>query len=369
MRGGKFAKRRAKKPLSWKIILGLSCNVALAALAIVFACKLHSTKNLLITQSAAEVWQGSSDMRFAQVSAFLPVGSKVTEDQIESFHRTLETKLSDASLETPENGSLYQAAWSTAPRDISISSASSSYTAKTIGVGGDFFLFHPLSLRSGSYISNRDFTYDRVVLDEELAWALFGSYDIAGQEVWIADEPYVVAGVVSRESDKASRKAYTDGAGMFISYSAMRHITGGESMEDPGVSCYELVLAEPITGFALSVLQENFPGGSDCVYVQNTDRYSLKNLFTIAKSFGERSMNTTGVVFPYWENAARYTEDFAALYFVLLVLCSICPVTCGVIFAVQNIKRGGRYAGRRIREDVEARIERKKEENYVRRGI
>ena len=127
--------------------------------------------------------------------------------------------------------------------------------AKTIGVGGDFFLFHPLPLRSGSYISNRDFTYDRVVLDEELSWALFGSYDVAGQTVWIQNEPYVVAGVVSREKDKASGKAYADGAGMFISYSAMRHITGGEENTDPSISCYELVMAEPITGFGLRKLR------------------------------------------------------------------------------------------------------------------
>ena len=59
------------------------------------------------------------------------------------------------------------------------------YTAKTIRGGRGLFLFHPLPLRSGSYISNRDFTYDRVVLDEELSWALFGSYDVAGQTVWI----------------------------------------------------------------------------------------------------------------------------------------------------------------------------------------
>ncbi len=369
MSGGKFARRRARKPLSWKKALLLILNAALAVLAIVFAAKLHHVETLLITQSAAQVWQGASDMRFAQVSAFTPAGSEVTEDELEVFHRTLETKLTDASLETPENGSLYQAAWSTAPQDISVCTASTSYTAKTIGVGGDFFLFHPLPLRSGSYISERDFTFDRVILDEELSWALFGSYDVAGQTVWIGDEPYVVAGVVAREKDEASEKAYKDGAGMFLSYAALRHITGGEERLDPGVRAYELVLAEPITGFALSTLQENFPGGEACVYLQNTNRYSLKNLFTVAASFGARSMNTTGVIFPYWENAARYTEDFAALYLVLTVLCALCPVTCAVIFTVLALRRGGRYAARRVRADIETRVEAKKKAHYVRRGI
>lgn len=236
-------------------------------------------------------------------------------------------------------------------------------------MGGDFFLFHPLPLRSGSYISNRDFTYDRVVLDEELSWALFGSYDVAGQTVWIQNEPYVVAGVVSREKDKASGKAYADGAGMFISYSAMRHITGGEENTDPGISCYELVMAEPITGYGLSVLRESFPTKDESVFVQNTNRYSLKNLLTIVSQFGERSMNTAGVIFPYWENAARYTEDHAALDFVLLVLFSLCPIVCLIVLIVREIRSGVRYLSNQNPAEIEARVEKKKEEHYVRTGI
>ena len=320
MSGGKFARKRQRKPLPLRFLALRLLNAVLVALAIVFAVKLHHVTHLLITQSAAEVWKGQSTENFVQVSAFQPVNQPITETDVETFHQTLQQKFVDASLEAPENGSLYQDAWSTTARDISVSTASVSYPAKTIRVGGAFFLFHPLPLRSGSYISNRDFTYDRVVLDEELSWALFGSYDVAGQTVWIQNEPYVVAGVVSREKDKASGKAYADGAGMFISYSAMRHITGGEENTDPGISCYELVMAEPITGFGLSVLRESFPTKDVSVFVQNTDRYSLKSLLTVVSQFGERSMNTAGVIFPYWENAARYTEDHAALDLVLLVL-------------------------------------------------
>ena len=300
MSGGKFARRRKRKPLPLRFLALLLLNVALVVLAVVFAVKLHHVTNLLITQSAADVWKGQSEENFVQVSAFQPVGKELTESQIETFHHTLEQKFVDASLEAPENGSLYQDAWSTTAQDITVSTNSVTYTAKTIGVGGDFFLFHPLPLRSGSYISNRDFTYDRVVLDEELSWALFGSYDVAGQTVWISNEPYVVAGVVSREKDKASSKAYTDGAGMFVTYSALTHITGGEEAKEPGISCYELVMAEPIAGYGLSVLRESFPTKDESVFVQNTNRYSLKNLLTIVSQFGERSMNTAGVIFPYW---------------------------------------------------------------------
>ena len=369
MSGGKFARKRERKPLPLKFLALLLLNAVFVALAVIFAVKLHHVTNLLITQSAAEVWKGQSAENFVQVSAFQPVDADLTETQIESFHQTLGQKFVDASLEAPENGSLYQDAYATRPQDITVSTDAASYTAKTIGVGGDFFLFHPLPLRSGSYISSRDFTYDRVVLDEELSWALFGSYDVAGQTVWIGNEPYVVAGVVRREKDKASEKAYTDGAGMFITYSAMRHITGGEEGTEPAISSYEIVMAEPITGFGLSVLRESFPTKDVSVIVQNTDRYSLKSLLTIVSQFGERSMNTAGVIFPYWENAARYTEDHAALDFVLLVLFSLCPVTCLVILIVREIKSGWRYLSTRIPAEIEERVEKRKQEHYVRTGI
>ena len=156
---------------------------------------------------------------------------------------------------------------------------------------------------------------------------------------------------------------------MFISYSAMRHITGGEENTDPGISCYELVMAEPITGFGLSVLRESFPTKDVSVFVQNTDRYSLKSLLTVVSQFGERSMNTAGVIFPYWENAARYTEDHAALDLVLLVLMSLCPVTCLIVLIIREIKSGWRYLSTKIPAEIEARVEKKKEEHYVRTGI
>jgi hypothetical protein len=37
--------------------------------------------------------------------------------------------------------------------------------------------------------------HDRVVLDEEMAWKLFGAKDVSGLQVTIAGSPYLVAGV------------------------------------------------------------------------------------------------------------------------------------------------------------------------------
>ena len=112
MSGGKFARRRERKPLPLRFLALLLLNVALLVLAIVFAVKLHHVTNLLITQSAAEVWKGQSEENFVQVSAFQPVGKELTESQIETFHQTsarpashqssTSTSRPDTSFYTPE---------------------------------------------------------------------------------------------------------------------------------------------------------------------------------------------------------------------------------------------------------------------------
>ncbi|MDE7308225.1 MAG: hypothetical protein K2N61_06095 [Lachnospiraceae bacterium] len=52
-------------------------------------------------------------------------------------------------------------------------------------VGNNFFLFHPLQLLSGGYINTKNVMKDYIFLDEEAAWRLFGSSDIAGMYAYI----------------------------------------------------------------------------------------------------------------------------------------------------------------------------------------
>ena len=54
---------------------------------------------------------------------------------------------------------------------------------------------------------------------------------------------------------------------------------------------------------------------------------------------------------------------------VLLVLMSLCPVTCLIVLIIREIKSGWRYLSTKIPAEIEARVEKKKEEHYVRTGI
>lgn len=353
--------KRTLAQLGWKKILLLCLNVVLVLLTLLCAAKLTEYRNLLLTQKAAERWRGDSEERFAQVSVFLPVDQKIGEDEVRTFHQTMDEAMIATSLEAPEGGSLWQDAYC-GTNTVSLSGPAGKASVKTYGVGGDWFLFHPLTLLSGSYISERDFAQDRVVLDENLAWQLFGSSDVAGMEVTIGMRTYPVAGVVRLENDKATKKAQTESAVLFMSYETLN------AMQETKIDTYEIVMPNPISGYALSVMQEKFPVTTGAT-VENSNRYSALSLAKIVLDYGKRSMNTQAVIYPYWENAARLTEDFAALFLMLTVLLAICPVVCASIWIVKTLKRLIVQAKDKAVTTIEEKIEQKKEENYVRTGI
>lgn len=324
---------KSKKKLALAIVAG-----ALALLAAVCGVIMAVLGGTLESQKADERWRGQSEERFAQVSIFFPVGSELDEMSLYSFHETINSKLLEAGLEQPETGSLWTECYS-AKGKIMVEGSRGSSQAVALGVGGDFFTFHPLTLRSGSYISGDDLMGDRVVLDEELAWKLFGSVDLAGMSVTIGGVPYYIAGVVSREADFASSKAYTDGPGIFISYSALREMEACS-----GISCYELVCADPISGFASGVVTDGLSNNGAFPVVENSARYSFSGIFRVIGDFGERSMNNYGVVYPYWENAARLIEDYMALCLVLLIIFAALPVVCALVIGIIWLRRGTRAA-------------------------
>jgi len=316
-----------------------------------------SIRTPLRSQQAAAAWAGQSGERFAQLSVFFPESSEFNEDSVRSLRASLDESLLGASLESTPGRTLYADAWS-AETNITIISERDSPTAKAIAVGGDFFLFHPLYLRDGNYISPNDVMKDRVVLDEELAWRLFGAVQVAGFEVMIENRPFMVAGVVSRENDFASFTAYEYGAGLFISFDTLMDMKEGEAT----ISNYEIVMPDPITGFALKTLKEAIPDPGVHI-VENSARFSLSNSFALIRSFGERSMRSEAIAFPYWENAARFAEDWLALLLALSLLFIAFPIVCAVIYGIKVIRFIVRHGADSFTKLLEV-IEKRKYDKY-----
>ena len=82
MGGGKFLRGKERPRLSTRQLVLLILAVVLLVLALLCALGLHRVRNTLLTQSAAKAWRGESEMRFAQLSVFLPNDHLATEDDV-----------------------------------------------------------------------------------------------------------------------------------------------------------------------------------------------------------------------------------------------------------------------------------------------
>lgn len=346
----------AVKAFGFKQWFLLILNIALVLGALGCAAGVSRISGTLTSLTAASRFQGTGDGRFAQLACYLPVDDGKTEDDIRAFRQSLESKMVEQSLEAQEGGRLYLDGYSGAASLTVRSDNGGSATVKAIGVGGDFFYFHPLTLRGGAYIKGDDLMDDLVVLDEEMAWRLFGGVDLAGLTVYLNGEPFVVAGVIAREADFATNRAYTGDGGVYMSFSAMSRLN-----ENAAVTGYEIVMPNPITGYAKGVLKDVFPIGEGDI-VENSSRYSLTHIWEVIQDFGQRSMRLNGVIYPYWENAARLTEDYAALLTVLAVLLSLCPLAFVIVLGIRDIRRAYRFAKIKIPEKVDEAVEKHREE-------
>ena len=178
-----------------KIVLGISGGISF----LIFLILLFTTNYLgqsQLSQTAAARW--SSKKNASQVSCFFSVGSGITEDAIIDFEHTVDNALVDASVvqESENPGARLWADAYSADGTVNISTDKASITADAIGIGGDFFLFHPVQLLYGAYFSGNDLMKDYCVIDEDAAWQLFGSNDVAGMMVSIGGVPHIVTGVV-----------------------------------------------------------------------------------------------------------------------------------------------------------------------------
>jgi len=142
-----------------------------------------------------------------------------------------------------------------------------------------------------------------------------------------------------------------------MSYEALMEMTNGEA----GISTYKIVMPNPITGFALNTVTEAISNESVHV-IENSARFSLGNAFSAIRTFGQRSILSNEISYPYWENAARIVEDWLALLLAMAIVFIIFPIYCFVFYTVKIILFTIRCAKQKIRKLIEARDKRKYEE-------
>ena len=240
------------------LLLGLVCA---------FAVGLPSPPERLLSQREAERWRGENEQRLSSTAASCPRGRGRTQGDLRLPLRHAR-RFREAGIEWNEDVYPFIDAWSSEGK-MKISGDKAATDAPVLAVGGQFFEFHPLRLLSGSYIGEGDLSPDRVVLDRELAWELFGGVELSGMTVQINGVDFTVGGVVDRESDSASRRAYTGEKGFFMSYDAYRALSGEDRID-----CYEVVLPETVRGYAAQLTADRFPNKEGETLV-NTGRFAF----------------------------------------------------------------------------------------------
>lgn len=303
-----------------KIVLGISGGISF----LIFLILLFTTNHIIgaqDTQQMAERWGDRKNT--AQVSCFFAADSETTRDTILMFEHGIDSALTDASVvqESENPGARLWADAYSADGKITLTNNKTSVSADAIGIGGDFFLFHPLRLLSGSYFSGNDLMQDYCVIDEDAAWQLFGSSDVAGMTVYISGIPHIVTGVVERPSGRLAEAAGLESTLVYVSMDTLEKL--GTSY---GINHYEIVMPDPVTGFAYKYVKEQLGADEKTTeVVENSSRYSLLSRLKMIGQFGVRSMNGKGIIYPYWENIANGYEDILTALTLLMLITLLYP--------------------------------------------
>ena len=335
----------------------------------------------------AEASRWSDGRKMTQVSAFFTEDQLIDSDYIRKLEYILQAKMNDVGIieddddegsdskgpviidtqtldetnadsetalqEEVDDSRLYASCYS-AQGIISITFENKMADKVTaIGTEGDFFLFHPLELVSGSYYSPDALMKDGIVIDEDLAWQLFGSNDVVGQMVMIGQVPHYVSGVVKREEGKMRKASGQNASIAYISYDSLckygtilsGRTESAEIAEDGttaskgGINCYEVVMPGPVDGIVAQIVKES--AAIDDAYISvidNTERFSFFALLNVIMSYGTRSMWNKAIFFPYWENLARGYEDILATLLLIRLICRTIVVVIIVLFIIRSYR-------------------------------
>ena len=308
----------------------------------------------LQSQYQAERWAGESGKRFQQFLCALTPGQTLEPSAIYSFREAALKKLTESDETLTPDGSEICDAWSLSGA-LKVSGPRGRFDAAAYAVGGRYFDFHPQTLLSGVYLTETDLLKDRVVLDEQLAWMLFGAADVAGMSVTIGDQEFRVAGVVAQPDDRFSRAADGKTPTIYLCYECRELVGSG------GVATYETVLPNPVKGFAKGVVEATFASRGGVV--QCTDRFSFAASLKRLAALARQGVRDSAVILPYWENAAVIAENACAIVRAAALLFFAFPAVLLIAGAVQLFrlgKRALRRGGGSFKEALLDRLDRQR---------
>ena len=196
--------------------------------------------------------------------------------------------------------------------------------AAVYAVGGNFKAFHPFEYMSGGFLPVESVDKYQIVLNDELAWKFFSSYDVVGERVTLWNREFTVIGVVKEHDDKSFRA--------YVYFDCLEeYCASGETPVTPAIQYYEAMLPEQVKGVAVLDMRNNIPGydlSSPSFYVISvTGRYELRQIWDHMMPPGHMREFLQGYDLPYWEVSAQQaiTDMFVWMIvfaaFLILIIC------------------------------------------------
>lgn len=302
-------------------------------------------KHLIPDTYAAQKWDDKDG--YTQLSVYLPIGLMEDTTMYDGMLYQMEEALKNESIEPEnENSRMLLGAYSGYGR-VTMQSDKATVNVKAIGVGGDFFYFHPIQMLDGEYLTSDYLMNDYVILDKETAWDLFGAVNVTGMSVVINNVPFLVAGVYEPSDVYLSEEAGVQEKGVFLFYSALKQ-NGSVS----GIQWLDFLLPNPVKDYGSKILKENATISLDeAVVIEQTTRYQVLSLFKLIPEYAKRCMSQSGILYPYWENMTRGYENILVAFLLIETLCLSCTVILLwiTIKPVKNIKKGCSWLVDKIR--------------------
>lgn len=349
-------------------ILGIFSAVCLLFTGIILLFENQILKETYDQQMASR-W--SKEGKAAQISVFFAEGAVKDKNYFREVEQSVEKALSDASIiNENEHARLWIDAVSRSGKAV-LSSERAKVELNAIGVYKEFFQFHPQKIVSGALFSEDNLMKDGVIIDEETAWQLFGSSDVAGMQIMIGEIPHYITGVIERQQGRLEKAAGLEKPMCFLSLESLENygtVSGGFT--------YEIVLPNPIKGFGISTMQTAVGNeNKDVAVIENNTRFEILSLINVLRDFGIRSMSFKGIVYPYWENVARGTEDVLALLLLLKILLLCTPVVFCILLIhhfwknkTWTLGKGVHWVQDKIYEAGTRRVQKKKDRRRKKEG-
>jgi len=322
-----------------KSIILLIVSIGFIALAFVLNLVRLGYEDRLPEQKAADNWGAGES--YSLISAFFSKNDTMTKNQADYIAQEINSALiSDSIAASEEVPDMWTYAYS-AEENVSVSNGDATVTAVATVFAGDFFYIHDYEFVYGWHLKDDASVTNFAVIDEVMAWQIFGSSNVCGMEMTINEEPYTICGVLRQSYEQEWSSIYGEKPRVFILYSS----TGARDLYSD-VEVVELLLPNPISEYAENLAKGAISGSAEIV--ETSEKFSFLTLLKRIPELYRMGVREKEISYPYWENYSILMEVKS----VKMLLCQLILAGVGGLLFLTSVIIAIKSIGKRMKTFV-----------------